>query len=115
MTVEWLDRIRYTWIPVHELPDESGDTILVAAPGVGKRLRIGLLFFQNTTTTDVTALFKSGNLVWDSMTMGEKDGKDRYFTQDKEILCPENTAFSVNLSASVQVRVNIWYRVEVVE
>ena len=91
----------------------SGDNIIIDAPGVGQKLIISDYKIQNNTTTNTVVLVKKGATIIDRIKCAsEGDGVVRDYSYDKELELSENTAFVINLSNAVEIFVSGRYRVE---
>jgi len=92
----------------------SGDNTLVAAPGSGKRIRVGFAMIQNASSVLTTAILRSGTGTNGLRYLGanQGDGIQITFQQAGEWTLDTNEALILNLSGANAWNYTIAYSVE---
>lgn len=94
-----------------------GDNTVIAAPGVGNRIKIVHLAYQNTSGSDMTVIWKDGAAAINGLGFVHPNNAGFAFDAPGgpgmgEVMLADNAAFVLNLSAAGQVSGYCLYRTD---
>ena len=92
----------------------AGDTELVAAPGVGSRLKVSAFVLQNESTTPLIMRLRSGvsSNGWRCLGQNQGDGLAMRFGTDREWELNENEPLNLELSDAETCAISLSYYTE---
>ena len=106
---EWINKLYKADISF----SAGGDSTVIAAPGLGKRLAIDFLYLQTTGASNIT--LKDDTPAYGGVLPVAANGvvrlENNILNQDGVITLSPNLAFVVNSSASTQVSGFVRYRI----